>query len=194
MMNRGTDGRRSAAECQELLGSSLFLVGELGYNDYSSSLARSKSVQQARSLVPDIVGTISTAIEVITTPSTSQLLHTQDHHHTNVTHQRLIEHGATRLVVSGMVPAGCVPSFLVLFDGADPASYEPRTGCLKEMNELSIHHNTLLQESLEKIRARRPDVEVAYADLFSAVMAMVESPGKYGQYSVLAAAAVRAGV
>jgi hypothetical protein len=85
MMNRGTDGRRSAAECQEFLGSSLFLVGELGYNDYSSSLARSKSVQQARSLVPDIVGTISTAIEVITTPSTSQLLHTQDHHHTNVT-------------------------------------------------------------------------------------------------------------
>jgi len=60
-------------------------MGELGFNDYASWLARSKSVQQARSLVPDIVGTISTAIEVITTPSTSQLLHTQDHHHTNVT-------------------------------------------------------------------------------------------------------------
>ncbi|XP_066308149.1 GDSL esterase/lipase At5g45910-like [Miscanthus floridulus] len=143
-------------ECQELFGSSLFLVGELGFNDYSFSLARSKSVQLARSLVQDVVGTISMAIE------------------------RLIEHGATRLVVSGMVPAGCVPPFLVLFDGADPASYDPRTGCLKEMNELSIHHNTLLQESLGKIRARHPDVEVAYADFFSPVMAMVESPGKYG--------------
>ena len=67
-----------------MFGSSLFLVGELGINDYSSSLARSKSVQLARSLVQDVVGTISMAIEVITTPSTSQLLHTQDHHHTNV--------------------------------------------------------------------------------------------------------------
>jgi hypothetical protein len=73
MMNRGTDGRRSAAECRELFGSSLFLVGELGYNDYSSSLASSKSVQQARSLVPDVVGTISMAIEVITTTPSIRL-------------------------------------------------------------------------------------------------------------------------
>jgi hypothetical protein len=49
-----------------LFGSSLFFVGELGFNDYASWLARSKSVQQARSLVPDVVGTISMAIEVIT--------------------------------------------------------------------------------------------------------------------------------
>jgi len=76
-----------------------------------------------------------------------------------------------------------MPPILALFAGADTASYDPRTGCLKEMNELSIHHNTLLQESLGKIRARHPDVEVAYADFFSPVMAMVESPGKYGQYS-----------
>lgn len=83
-----------------------------------------------------------------------------------------------------MVPAGCVPSFLAVFDGADdPASYDSRTGCLKELNELSVHHNALLQDSLDKIRASHPDVDVAYADLFSPVMAMVDSPGKYGQYS-----------
>ena len=87
------------------------------------------------------------------------------------------------MVVSGTLPAGCLPPILSLFAGADSTSYDPQTGCLKDMNELSVHHNMLLQESLEKIRASHPDVEVTYADLFSAVMAMVESPGKYGQYS-----------
>nr|CAB3475715.1 unnamed protein product [Digitaria exilis] len=85
-----------------------------------------------------------------------------------------------------MVPAGCEPPVLVFFDGADPASYEPRTGyCVKEMNELSIHHNSLLQESLAKIRADHPDVDITYADFFSPIMAMIESPAKFGKYSVL---------
>ena len=80
-----------------------------------------------------------------------------------------------------------MPPILALSAGADTASYDPRTGCLKELNELFVHHNTLLQESLAKIRDNHPDVELAYADFFSPVMAMVESPGKYGQYSLLTA-------
>nr|CAB3471662.1 unnamed protein product [Digitaria exilis] len=139
------------------LGRSVFFIGELGFNDYSFSLFRGKSVQQLISLVPDIINTISIAIEV------------------------LIRHGATSLLVSGMVPAGCEPPVLVFCDGADPASYSPRTGyCVKEMNELSIHHNSMLQESLAKIRADHPDVDITYADFFSPIMAMIESPAKFG--------------
>ncbi|CAO2205118.1 unnamed protein product [Urochloa humidicola] len=145
-------------ECEEFFGRSLFFVGELGFNDYSFSLSKGKSVQQLRSLVPDVINTISMSIE------------------------RLIKHGATSLVVSGMVPAGCEPPILDHFSSADDpaASYDPRTGCLKEMNDLSIHHNTLLQESLEKIRGKHPEVEVIYADFFSPIMEMVESPAKFG--------------
>ncbi|CAO2186244.1 unnamed protein product [Urochloa humidicola] len=145
-------------ECREFFGRSLFFIGELGYNDYSFSLTQGKSVQQLRSLVLDVIKTISTAIE------------------------RLIKHGATSLVVSGMVPAGCEPPILDIFSSADDpaASYDTRTGCLKEMNELSIHHNRLLLESLEKIRAKHPDIEIIYADFFSPIMEMVESPAKFG--------------
>ncbi|XP_062208772.1 GDSL esterase/lipase At1g28600-like [Phragmites australis] len=81
-----------------------------------------------------------------------------------------------------MIPAGCTPPILVLFTDADPAGYDPRTGCLKEINELSIHHNSLLLESLHELRARHPDVEIIYADFFSPIMKMVESPAKFGQY------------
>ncbi|XP_066310772.1 GDSL esterase/lipase At5g45910-like [Miscanthus floridulus] len=144
-------------ECLELFGCSLFFVVEIGINDYDSFLLDTGgSVQQVKALVPDVISTISMAIE------------------------RLIKHGATSLVVSGTLLAGCIPPILALFAGADTASYDPRTGCLKELNELFVHHNTLLQESLAKIRDNHPDVELAYADFFSPVMAMVESPGKYG--------------
>ncbi|CAO2161626.1 unnamed protein product [Urochloa humidicola] len=145
-------------ECREFFGRSLFFIGELGYNDYSFSLTKGKSVQQLRSLVPHVIKTISMAIE------------------------RLVKHGATSLVVSGMVPAGCEPPILDLFSSVDDptASYDTQTGCLKEMNELSIYHNTLLQESLQKIRAKHPDIEIIYADFFSPIMEMVESPAKFG--------------
>jgi hypothetical protein len=54
-------------------------VGEFGINDYHFSFL-TKSVQQIMSFVPDVIGTISTAIEVrclnlIITHVTSAALH-----------------------------------------------------------------------------------------------------------------------
>jgi len=59
-MNRGTDGL-------ELFGCSLFFVVEIGINDYDSFLLDTGgSVQQVKALVPDVISTISMAIEVTT--------------------------------------------------------------------------------------------------------------------------------
>jgi phospholipase/lecithinase/hemolysin len=80
-----------------------------------------------------------------------------------------------------MVPAGCAPPILTFFPSADQASYDARTGCLKEMNELSTYHNSMLQGSLSEIRSQHPDVEITYADFFGPVMEMVESPARFGQ-------------
>ena len=68
---------RSTAECEEFFGRSLFFVGEFGVNDYHLSLKK-LSVQQVRSLVPDVIQTISMAIEVsvlLTTQESVALLH-----------------------------------------------------------------------------------------------------------------------
>ncbi|XP_015699251.1 GDSL esterase/lipase At1g28600-like isoform X2 [Oryza brachyantha] len=143
-------------ECRDFFRRSLFFVGEFGYNDYFFSL-RKKSIQEIRLLVPDIIKTISIAIEM------------------------LIKHGAKDLVVPGMIPSGCAPPVLAIFAGqAGPDEYEPATGCLKAQNELAVHHNSLLQESLQGLRDRHPDASIVYADFFSPVMAMVRSPGKFG--------------
>jgi phospholipase/lecithinase/hemolysin len=115
-------------------------------------------MEEIRSFVPYIIETISIAIE------------------------RLIKHGAKSLVVPGMTPSGCTPLILAMFaDQAGPDDYDPVTGCLKVQNELAILHNSLLQQSLRNLQARHPDASIIYADFFSPIMEMVQSPGKFGQ-------------
>jgi hypothetical protein len=71
-----------------------------------------------------------------------------------------------------VIPSGCSPPVLALYPDAE---HDPRTGCLRAHNELGRHHNALLQQSLEALRARHPDARITYADLFTPVMEMVES-------------------
>ncbi|TKW12109.1 hypothetical protein SEVIR_5G015400v4 [Setaria viridis] len=144
--------------CKELFGRSLFFVGPFGANDYLLSLA-AKSVDEVRSFVPDVVGTISMAVERL-----------------------IIHHGATTLVVPGVIPVGCAPPVLVTFADPDPAAYDPRTGCLKAINGIAARHNALLQEALRELRDKhRPaGVTIIYADFFGPVIDMVTSPAKFG--------------
>ncbi|GJN38155.1 hypothetical protein PR202_gb27171 [Eleusine coracana subsp. coracana] len=124
---------------------------------YLILLVGGRSMPQVTSLVPDVIATISMATE------------------------RLIEHGATSLVVPGVLPVGCAPPNLVMFEGiAEPAAYDPKTGCLIELNELSAYHNSLLRQALHDLQAKHPDVEIIYIDFFGPVMEMVESPAKFG--------------
>ncbi|CAM0880401.1 unnamed protein product [Alopecurus aequalis] len=134
---------------------SLFFMGEFGFNDYSFALL-GMTLPQVRAIVPDVVKVIADTTE------------------------RLIKHGAETVVVPGIPPLGCFPANLVFFPGADSAAYEPSTGCLKDFNELSVHHNSLLQEALENVRANHPNALVIYADFFTPVIELVESPGKFG--------------
>ena len=50
--------------CKEYLAEALFVVGELGWNDYAVMLLAGKSVDEAGSHVPEIVGSICAATEV----------------------------------------------------------------------------------------------------------------------------------
>ncbi|OEL21711.1 GDSL esterase/lipase [Dichanthelium oligosanthes] len=145
-------------DCKKLFGRSLFFVGAFGANDYLLSMA-AKSIDEVRSFVPGVIKTISMAIE------------------------RLLQHGATTVVVPGVIPVGCAPPVLVTFADPDPAGYDTRTGCLKAINDLAAHHNALLQEALRELQAKQQPaggVTIIYADFFGPVIEMVTSPVKFG--------------
>ncbi|WVZ72881.1 hypothetical protein U9M48_021272 [Paspalum notatum var. saurae] len=146
---------RTPTACKKFFGRSLFYVGELGFNDFNFAMGGGMSLQQIRSFVPYAISNISMAIERL-----------------------IVKHGAKSFLVSGMVPAGCVPPILAMF--GDMGNLDPDTGCMEEMNEMSIYHDSLLRESLQKIRARHPDVDIFFADFFNPVMEMVKSPAKFG--------------
>ncbi|RLN22535.1 hypothetical protein C2845_PM07G38750 [Panicum miliaceum] len=138
--------------CKEYLAKALFVVGELGWNDYGIMLVGGKSVAEVQSYIPRIVGTISAATE------------------------KLINEGATAILVSGISPMGCAPGNLVFLGSQNKAD----TGCLRSLNLLSREHNAQLREALARVGGRHPGARVAYADLYAPVIGFAASPARYG--------------
>ncbi|XP_037404859.1 GDSL esterase/lipase At5g45910-like [Triticum dicoccoides] len=142
-------------KCPGFFHRTLFFMGEIGLNDYSFAVF-GMTLPQLRSIVPDVVKTIAAATEA------------------------LLGQGAKTVVVPGIPPLGCMPPNLVFFPSNETAGYESSTGCLKGLNEIARHHNSELRKALDTVRGNHPDARVIYADFFTPVIEMVESPYKFG--------------
>lgn len=58
--------------------------------------------------------------------------------------QEVIAAGATTVVVPGMIPLGCEPQLLALYQGGGGVAgddYDPESGCMTRLNGLAEHHN-----------------------------------------------------
>ncbi|KAM3331032.1 hypothetical protein ACQJBY_027237 [Aegilops geniculata] len=144
------------SEHSDIMSKSLFLVGEVGGNDYNHLMVRGKSLAELRELVPQVVAAISLAIT------------------------ELINLGAKKFVVPGNFPIGCVPLYLAILPSEEKDYYNEETGCIKWLNEFTEYHNRLLQEELEKLRNLHPDVSVIYADYYGATLNIYRAPLQFG--------------
>ncbi|URD82432.1 lipid catabolic process [Musa troglodytarum] len=147
----------------DALSKSLFIVGEMGANDYSSVLVGDNPMESARALVAPVARAIGAAIDA------------------------LVRTGAKTVLVSGVFPLGCVPLFLTRFRTRNAEAYDPATGCLKWLNEFSQYHNLLLQRELRRLRRAHPHSTIIYADIYGALMAIYTSPSHFGMTSTLKA-------
>ena len=124
--------------------SSLFLV-EIGGNEYIHPLFWNKTLGWVKPLVPLVIGSIGSALEA------------------------LIQLGATTVYVPGVFPLGCSPRHLFLFRGVSTAGdYDPATGCLRWLNDLTALHNSLLRAKLARLRRDHPGVSLVYASTTTA--------------------------
>ncbi|KAL5226928.1 hypothetical protein ABZP36_015193 [Zizania latifolia] len=142
--------------CRGFFSKSLFVVGELGWNDYASVLLAGGGAGEARSVTPQVVSMICAGT------------------------QKLIEDGARTVVVSGISPMGCTSGNLVLFASSSEEDYEPDTGCLKSLNLLSMEHNQLLREALTQLRGRNPGVRIIYGDFYTPLAELAATPRRFG--------------
>ncbi|CAL4959005.1 unnamed protein product [Urochloa decumbens] len=146
----------SPQECKEHFAEALFIVGELGWNDYGIMLLAGKSVDEVGSHVPEIIGNICAATE------------------------KLIEEGANTVVVFGIPPFGCAAASLVLFANQTGGEHEPDTGCLKDLNLLSKQHNLQLRRALARLKRRHTCARLVYADFYSPIIDFAAAPDRHG--------------
>ncbi|XP_057487870.1 GDSL esterase/lipase At5g45910-like [Actinidia eriantha] len=140
-------------DCENYFKRSLFLMGEIGGNDYPFILG--ESIKQLQARVPLVVEAIVAATSV------------------------LIEEGAVELVVPGNLPIGCSAAYLTLLQSPNKADYD-QDGCLKPYNAFYKYHNALLKLALEKLRLRYPHARIIYADYYGAAKRFFHAPLHYG--------------
>lgn len=146
---------RTHAERREIMASSLFLVGEIGANDYNHPFFQNRTLDLVDSLVPLVIRSIGRALE------------------------SLIQLGAKTVYVPGIFPLGCLPRYIFLFrdSGGD---YDPATGCLRWLNDLTSRHNALLRAKLAALRRAYRDVSIVYVDYYGEVTGIVGAPARNG--------------
>ncbi|KAL7592635.1 hypothetical protein Lser_V15G32351 [Lactuca serriola] len=142
-------------ECDRYFKRSLFLLGEIGGNDYNYAFFLGVTVNKLKRMVPLVVGLITAAARM------------------------LIEEGAKELVVPGNFPIGCLGAYLTLFETKDKTAYD-ENGCLKAHNTFSKYHNAQLKLSLEKLRHKYPQARIIYADYYGAAKALFHIPHHLG--------------
>ncbi|KAG5521195.1 hypothetical protein RHGRI_033677 [Rhododendron griersonianum] len=130
-------------DCLEKLKTSLFMVGEIGGNDYNYALLQGKSIGEVKGMVPEVVGAITAAV------------------------RQVIGYGAARVVVPGNFPIGCLPIYLTAFRTNNSNAYDEHH-CLKELNSFSKYHNSQLQEAIQQLKREYPNVVIVYGDYYRA--------------------------
>ncbi|KAJ0960930.1 hypothetical protein J5N97_001186 [Dioscorea zingiberensis] len=146
----------SKEECEDKLSSSLFLMREIGGNDFNYPFFQGRSFEEVRTFVPSVINAISLAITVV------------------------IELGARTLLVPGNFPIGCIPAYLSTFHVSNAKDYDEETGCIKWLNDFSEYYNQLLIKELDHLRKMHPHTTIIYADYYQALITIYQSPEKYG--------------
>lgn len=94
--------------------------------------------------------------------------------------QKVIDHGARRVVVPGNFPMGCLPSNLATSKSNYSRAYD-KYGCLKSLNAFSKKHNIMLVKELEVLKNKNPSVTILYGDLYSSFRSVLHHPEKIGE-------------
>ncbi|KAK7246386.1 hypothetical protein RIF29_41254 [Crotalaria pallida] len=145
----------SLLSCKNVLHSSLFIVGEIGGNDYGYPLSKTKAFEEPRTYIPQVISVISSVIE------------------------ELIDLEAVTLIVPGSLPLGCNPAYLTRFATVDEEEYD-EGGCLIWLNQFFEYHNEQLQIEINRLRGLYPHTNIIYADYFNAALRFYRSPEQFG--------------
>nr|XP_016511139.1 PREDICTED: acetylajmalan esterase-like isoform X1 [Nicotiana tabacum] len=144
-----------STECSEDLKKALFLVGEIGGNEFNYGLLQGKPMEELRAMVPEVVQTIINAVKTI------------------------IGFGAVRIVIPGNFPIGCIPNLLTTFLTNNSTAYD-YNHCLKDLNHLAILYNDHLQQVIQELKKGHPNIALVYGDYYNAYLWLLKNAASLG--------------
>ncbi|RZB63650.1 GDSL esterase/lipase isoform C [Glycine soja] len=145
----------SSTDCHEVVGNSLFLMGEIGGNDFNYPFFLQRSVAEVKTYVPYVIRAITSAVN------------------------ELIGLGARTLIVPGNLPLGCSINYLTIYETMDKNQYD-QYGCLKWLNEFAEYYNQKLQSELDRLRGLHSHANIIYADYYNATLPLYHNTTMFG--------------
>ncbi|CAN4108741.1 unnamed protein product [Withania somnifera] len=136
-------------DCPKYLEKSLFLVGEIG-DEFNYAVSQGKTLDDLRRMVPDVVQAITDGVK------------------------RIIGYGATRIVVPGNFPVGCLPVILTNFRINNSTAYDEHH-CLKDWNNFIIFFNNYLRQAIDEVKKEYPNIILIYADYYNAYLWLLQN-------------------
>ncbi|MED6118558.1 hypothetical protein PIB30_003774 [Stylosanthes scabra] len=93
--------------------------------------------------------------------------------------QKLYGIGARKIVVTGLPPMGCLP-LMVTINSMLPGPYWLKRLCNPKQNQECDAYNTKLHSKVHSLEATLKGSKIAFFDIYSPLLDMVQSPLKYG--------------
>ncbi|CAI9100726.1 OLC1v1037887C1 [Oldenlandia corymbosa var. corymbosa] len=146
----------SREECQDLLKNSLFFIGDIGAKDYSYGFWGLEGAEWD-AFAPEVIQNIAQTIRTI------------------------IGFGATRVIVPGSLPLGCLPVSLSFFHHEEdsPLFYDSNH-CMVGWNNQAARHNQILKAAIEELKKEYPNVLIVYADYYNAYLSVLSNAQNLG--------------
>ncbi|XP_010672330.2 acetylajmalan esterase-like [Beta vulgaris subsp. vulgaris] len=141
-------------EYQHKLANALFII-ETGGNDFNYAFFQQKSLQDVQQMVDEVIQAITTTVK------------------------ELISLGATKFVIPGNFPIGCLPIYLSAFQSNDTKMYD-ELHCLKDLNEFAVLQNNHLERAIKELQMHYPNVAIVYADYYNALRGLLTNAALLG--------------
>lgn len=143
-----------AGDCEEHFANSLFLMGEIGGNDYNYPFLLHHSMDEIETFIPLVVQKIVAALK------------------------GLIRLGsAKKILVQNNLPIGCSPSYLTFYATGEELD---QMGCMPRFNAFAKKSNDLLRTSVAELQVQHPEVKFVFADYYGAALKVLQSPQSFG--------------
>lgn len=147
----------NSTDCEEHFANALFMVGEIGGNDYNDPFIQGRPMKEVETFVPLVVDKTVKAMKTLITVG-----------------------GARKILAQNNLPIGCSPLYLRKYATGLRKERLNAMGCMPRFNAFAKRGNDLLQTKVADLQVQYPDVKFVFADNYNSVLRILRSPQPHG--------------